>query len=150
MNLEQILNYVGIECKCVFGKTEVDSDKEHAWNQVKIDGKWYNCDLTWDATKMKYGMELEYCLQSDDEFVSHISEIRDIEECHESYDREKIKKLIEYHSLGEQFFKEQRKLLSEIRGTADKGKYFGYKKALERNTPKVVRVKRISRDIMDR
>lgn len=152
--LEQILNYVGIECKCVFGKTEVDSDKGHAWNQVKLDGKWYNCDLTWDATKMKYGMELEYCLQSDDEFVSHISEVKDIEECHESYDREEIKKLIEYsiepNVLGTQIFNEQRKLLEEIRGHGNKSKYFGYIKNSKINNSKLVKVRRISRDIMER
>lgn len=152
--LEQILNYVGIECKCVFGKTEVDSDKGHAWNQVKLDGKWYNCDLTWDATKMKYGMELEYCLQSDDEFVSHISEISDIEECQESYDREKIKELMEYsieaYSLMTKNLKEQRKLLSEIRGEVDKGKYFGHKKASKINNTKTERVKRISRYVMEK
>lgn len=35
----------GLECTYVTGDTPSGS---HAWNQVKIDGKWYNVDTTWD------------------------------------------------------------------------------------------------------
>lgn len=35
----------GLECTYVVGDTARGS---HAWNQVKIDGKWYNVDVTWD------------------------------------------------------------------------------------------------------
>ena len=33
----------GIKCKVV-----TDKVKDHAWNIVKIDGKWYNIDVCWD------------------------------------------------------------------------------------------------------
>ena len=35
----------GLECTYVTGNTP---SGYHAWNQVKIDGKWYNVDTTWD------------------------------------------------------------------------------------------------------
>lgn len=38
------MDKLGIECVVV-----VQDDKLHSWNQVKIDGKWYNVDVTWDS-----------------------------------------------------------------------------------------------------
>ena len=35
----------GLECTYIVGDTPQGA---HAWNQVKIDGKWYNVDVTWD------------------------------------------------------------------------------------------------------
>lgn len=35
----------GLDCIYVTGDVPTGS---HAWNQVKIDGKWYNVDVTWD------------------------------------------------------------------------------------------------------
>ena len=35
----------GLECKIISGTANGDN---HAWNIVKIDGKWYNVDVTWD------------------------------------------------------------------------------------------------------
>lgn len=40
----------------------------HEWNQVKIDGKWYNIDLTFDSDRMRHGKESDYFLLSDEEF----------------------------------------------------------------------------------
>ena len=92
--LRQALECIGIECKYVEGyphKPESTKWEGHAWNQVKINGKWYNCDLTWDADKIREGRELEYCLQSDEEFINHDEFAIDLskwrEECSESYDR---------------------------------------------------------------
>lgn len=42
-----LLHMVGIPCLYVSGKAE-GSDEEHAWNCVKINGKWYQTDVTWD------------------------------------------------------------------------------------------------------
>ena len=39
-----LCNLSGLECTYVTGKAR----GYHAWNQVKIDGKWYNVDVTWD------------------------------------------------------------------------------------------------------
>ncbi|SHI89367.1 transglutaminase domain-containing protein [Parasporobacterium paucivorans] len=40
-----ILNELGIDCKLVTGTA---NGIVHAWNVVKIDGEWYNVDVTWD------------------------------------------------------------------------------------------------------
>lgn len=41
-----ILCYLsGIECVCINGTGNGGS---HGWNKVKIDGQWYNIDVTWD------------------------------------------------------------------------------------------------------
>ncbi len=40
---------VGIESKEISGYGNIGlGDQHHRWSQVKIDGKWYNLDLTWD------------------------------------------------------------------------------------------------------
>lgn len=36
---------VGIECVCVGGEA---SGGPHMWNMLKLDGEWYNMDVTWD------------------------------------------------------------------------------------------------------
>lgn len=40
----------------------------HAWNRVKLDGIWYNTDLTWDMGNICSGTTPNYCLQSTSEF----------------------------------------------------------------------------------
>ncbi len=42
---KMLLNRVGIECRIVSGMSK---NSGHMWNQVKIDGQWYNLDITWD------------------------------------------------------------------------------------------------------
>lgn len=36
---------VGIECICVSGS---GSGQAHMWNMLRLDGEWYNMDVTWD------------------------------------------------------------------------------------------------------
>lgn len=85
--LKQTLACVGISSRVVIGDA---TEELHAWNQVKIDGIWYNTDLTWDAERIKEGRELDYCLQSDEEFINHSTESTIKEDCNQSYDRNKI------------------------------------------------------------
>ena len=48
---------------------EVDLRGEgHAWNKVKLDGQWYNADVTWDRDALLYGMPPLYALKSDKDF----------------------------------------------------------------------------------
>lgn len=56
-----------MECVVVTGKTTDGED--HAWNQIKIDGEWYNCDVTWDDPKDANLCEYNYFLCSDAEFL---------------------------------------------------------------------------------
>lgn len=91
------LNYIGIESIAVNGDTYVNNNREsHRWNQVKIDGKWYNCDLTWDSLDMKKGKKINYCLRDDESFYKnkeHVywpSEENNIHKVHGEYNQEII------------------------------------------------------------
>ena len=57
-----ILSDLGVPCFKVCGK-------DHAWNKVKLDGVWYNVDVTWMD-----GGGAKYFLKSDRTFTenSHI------------------------------------------------------------------------------
>lgn len=57
---------MGLESILVTGTT--DSGENHAWNQVKVDGSWYNIDVTWDDTDVEGDARRMYFLCSDDFF----------------------------------------------------------------------------------
>ncbi len=54
-----------------------NSTESHAWNYVKLDGKWYAIDVTWDDPIIKGGGRLtdklryQYFLKGKDEFLSN-------------------------------------------------------------------------------
>lgn len=52
-----LLYKTGILNHYVVGNTSTDEDNpgRHAWNQVYIDGIWYNVDVTWDDNSKSYG-----------------------------------------------------------------------------------------------
>jgi hypothetical protein len=61
----------GIECRIITGTANGGS---HAWNIVKVDGKWYNIDLTWDDPIMSNGEQVlryDYFLKNTKEFKDH-------------------------------------------------------------------------------
>lgn len=73
--LAQICSLVGIECRVVTSLK--GSELEHVYNQVKIDGTWYNTDLTWDILNhLKCGVMPQFFLLSDKTFQSrcHVDE----------------------------------------------------------------------------
>ena len=46
----------------------------HGWNIVKVDGNWYNIDLTWDDPITKSGKHViryDYFLKNAKEFSDH-------------------------------------------------------------------------------
>lgn len=64
---------VGLRSVLITGKT--DKGENHAWNQVNIDGKWYNIDVTWDDTDVSGDIRKNYFLCSDDEFgMTHFAD----------------------------------------------------------------------------
>ena len=85
--LEYCLKYNGITAKQVGGYAYDDPNKGHAWNQVMINGKWYNTDLTWDRRAIQYGEKLEYCLVGDEEFYKDhtAGSKKDVNECKENF-----------------------------------------------------------------
>ena len=50
---------------------EEKSVTAHAWNVVKIDGKWYNIDATWDDPGEEKDIQYQYFLKSDADFGNH-------------------------------------------------------------------------------
>ncbi len=63
MSLKTLLDMVHIESKIVF--TYCSPNEDHAFLQVKINGKWYYCDLTWDLDNIKNGT-IKCCLLSEE------------------------------------------------------------------------------------
>ncbi len=61
---QKLLQYCGIECEYVTGYA---NGGRHAWNIVKIDGEWYNVDVTWDdpTPDRKGYVRYNYFLRSD-------------------------------------------------------------------------------------
>jgi hypothetical protein len=54
-----LLNRVGIESRLVTGMSK---NSGHMWNQVKINGQWYNLDVTWDDSVTDDGvLYSRYC-----------------------------------------------------------------------------------------
>ena len=73
--LQNLCECVGIEVEYVQGWVKADNQSEsyyHAWLKVKLDGKWYNVDPSWDANKV--GAPYEFCLKSDEDFSKHHTE----------------------------------------------------------------------------
>ena len=68
-----LLNSAGIETRVItgYGGEKDERDTNHMWNMVKLDGKWYNLDVTWDDEGGSRKSYL-YFLKSDDEFPMHV------------------------------------------------------------------------------
>ena len=65
--LHETLKYVGMKSQYV-GGDDLSRGKGHAWNQVQIDGKWYNADPTWDSDRIQTYGKYKYMLLNDQEF----------------------------------------------------------------------------------
>lgn len=62
----------GIECRIITG---IADGGAHSWNIVKVDGKWYNIDLTWDDPITNTGEQIltyNYFLKNEKAFGGHI------------------------------------------------------------------------------
>lgn len=58
----------GVDCRIIEGMSYGEG---HAWNIVRIDGKYYNVDCTWDAERIQTGYSYYWFLKSDKEFINH-------------------------------------------------------------------------------
>lgn len=61
--LRNLLAECGIKSIVVSGGS-LDGLGGHAWNQVYLDGEWYNCDITNDADNIKEGLVAPHFLKS--------------------------------------------------------------------------------------
>jgi hypothetical protein len=59
--LQQALSLVGIESVVVGGNGEME-DGGHIWNQVRLDGIWYNADAAYDSIRVHEGKDIALCL----------------------------------------------------------------------------------------
>lgn len=95
--LHEALKYVGLKSQYVIGF--IPGKDGHAWNQVQIDGKWYNTDSTWDSQKFQISRRYEYMLLNDEDFNQthgHFSSNRTKTEhkCKSRFDYSKIQGLL--------------------------------------------------------
>lgn len=66
--LQQALKRQGLKSLIVVGIRKDNFTEGHAWNQVQIDGKWYNVDATWDASMVQRSGDIAFMLRGDDTF----------------------------------------------------------------------------------
>lgn len=64
----RILTEAGVETKYITGQVK---DSNHAWNKVKVNGEWYNLDITWNDPMPDRGdrYRLNYFLISDQQLA---------------------------------------------------------------------------------
>ena len=84
--LKNVLMCLGIECRYIGASNVNPKEWGHAWNQVKLDGIWYNIDLTWDRDRIVEELETKYFLKSDEDFLKHEEYIPrcSVNECRET------------------------------------------------------------------
>lgn len=74
---------MGIDCRIITGD---GNGGGHAWNIVKLGGKYYNLDATWDASYYMVRGEYNYFLRTDDTFGDHTRDVEfTTDEFHAAY-----------------------------------------------------------------
>lgn len=67
-----LLNKAGVETRIITGDGgDGTGSVNHMWNAVKLEGKWYNLDITWDDLGQG-GKIYTYFLKSDSRFPRHV------------------------------------------------------------------------------
>ncbi|MBR1862564.1 MAG: hypothetical protein IJ806_00550 [Ruminococcus sp.] len=67
----RLLRELGVGCRVVTGDAvdaETGEREYHAWVIIRLDGKWYNADPTWDSRSGTHS----FFLKSDEDFGDHI------------------------------------------------------------------------------
>lgn len=68
-----LCDLAGVECITVVGAAFF-SEEDHAWNMVRLDGKWYCVDVTWDANgreQLGSGYQWRYFNVTSDEMAKN-------------------------------------------------------------------------------
>ena len=66
--LYRMLLELGVDCRIVDG---IGNGGAHAWNIVRVSGKWYNLDATWDSSRAEVGLDYDYFLRGEANFIDH-------------------------------------------------------------------------------
>lgn len=70
-----VMDRLNIPCVCVSGYSVKESGSDaHMWNTVKLDGNWYNIDVTWNATSGQNNQEKWFLLGTSDFDYAHESD----------------------------------------------------------------------------
>lgn len=98
--LRNALALVGVDSRINSGLMDKNNPNSgHAWNQVKIDGKWYNTDLTFDRRKGNaQKTNFEFMLMGQEEFKKdhQYTKTQGIEYAEKNgYDRRKLNKALQ-------------------------------------------------------
>ena len=111
---KMLLEYIGIESNICIGYFKIGKGKKvpHAWNQVKIDGKWYNIDVSYgiehyeEYVRIEKGKIPKYFLLSDEEYYKKyiISKVgmknkntkMKVYNCDKSYSRTRLKDIFKH------------------------------------------------------
>lgn len=59
---------LGVDARLIAGTSK---SQPHAWNIVRMGGKYYNVDTTWDAPRAAAGQEYAYFLRCETDFAEH-------------------------------------------------------------------------------
>ena len=66
----RLLLELGVDCRYISGDAvDITGSERHGWNIVYLDGKYYNCDPTWDRSLMGH---YRYFLCTESSFSEHV------------------------------------------------------------------------------
>lgn len=99
--MQELLELVGIPTEMEIGKL---NQSFHAWNRVKLNGKWYYCDMTNDCSAIQNGRTPNFCLLSIKSMKEKFYEITEEDnDSEEDFDQNKIK----------EYFKSDRNIIAD-------------------------------------
>lgn len=99
--MQELLELVGIPTEMKIGKL---NQSFHAWNRVKLNGKWYYCDMTNDCSAIQNGQTPNFCLLSIKSMKEKFYEITEEDnDSEEDFDQNKIK----------EYFKSDRNIIAD-------------------------------------
>lgn len=99
--MQELLELVGIPTEMEIGKF---NNAFHAWNKVKLNGKWYYCDMTNDCSAIQNGQTPNFCLLGTKSMKEKFYEIAEEDnDSKEDFDQNKIK----------EYFKSDRNIIAD-------------------------------------
>ena len=123
--LARCLQCINIDSNILYGD-ELENGEPHYWNQVKIDGNWYNVDLAIDIPYIKK-KKTEYCLVDDEDFYEfHKLKSGEKHYCKDEYNYKFVKTYIRSGVFKEQllvsYIETMKQKLKKIFASNKKGK----------------------------
>lgn len=110
--LRECLKCMNIEANVINGEYN-ESGKEHSWNQVKLQEKWYNVDLAADMKNIKK-KKAKYCLLKDEDFIqTHTPKSGKSNYCKENFNTKLISVFFKTGLFKEKLFKSYIELVLE-------------------------------------